>query len=66
LVVVAVQPKPEDSREAPADMPAPAGNTWTRVTARWVKLKIPEEGSRASVAPEGRAGRAAEWAQTPP
>jgi len=59
LVVVAVQPKPEDSRAAPADAPAPAGNTWTRVTARWVKLKnAAEDGSQVSdvMAGQGRAG----------
>jgi hypothetical protein len=79
LVVVAVQPKPEDSRAAPADMRG--GNAWTRVTARWVKLKDPAgEGSQAPEdgAGQGRAGSpppatergggtphgAAEWAQT--
>jgi hypothetical protein len=43
LVVVAVQPKPEDSRAAQAEARAPAGNPWTRVTARWIKLKRPAE-----------------------
>jgi hypothetical protein len=67
LVVVAVQPKPEDSRAVQADSRAPDGNTWTRVTARWIKLKNPaEDGSQASAASEAPAGRAAEWAQTPP
>ena len=41
LVVVAVQRKPEDSREAPAETRPPAGNPWTRVAARWVTLKNP-------------------------
>ncbi len=67
LMVVAVQPKPEDSRAAPAEPRKPAGNPWKRVTARWVKLKNPAEGGGlASVAPEAPAGRAADWAQTPP
>jgi hypothetical protein len=55
LVVVAVQPKPEDSRSAPADPRAPAGNTWTRVTARWIKLKNPaDDGSQATDVIAGR------------
>ena len=33
----------------------PAGNPWTRVTARWIKLKNPAEGGRE--APEGMAGQ---------
>ena len=43
LVVVAVQRKPEDSRDAPAKTRPPAGNAWTRVAARWVALKNPED-----------------------
>jgi hypothetical protein len=80
LVVVAVQPKPEDSRAAPAE--TRGGNACTRVTARWVKLKDPAgDGSQTpeDAAGQGRAGSptpaeerrggpprgAAEWAQTP-
>jgi hypothetical protein len=43
LVVVAVQRKPEDSRDAPAETRPPARNPWTRVAARWVTLKNPED-----------------------
>jgi hypothetical protein len=65
LVVVEVQPKTEDSRAAEAPVREPAANTWTRVTARWIKLKNPaEDGSPASVAPEARARRPADWART--
>jgi hypothetical protein len=59
LVVVAVQPKAEDPRAAQPEAPEPAGNPWTRVTARWIKLKSPAEGgSEASnvIAGRGRAG----------
>jgi hypothetical protein len=67
LVVVAVQPKPEDSRAAAAQARGPAGNPWTRVTARWIKPKSQPEGGRlASVAPEAPAGRPADLAQTRP
>jgi hypothetical protein len=57
LVVVAVQPKPEDSRAPEAPACEPAGNPWTRVTARWVKLKKP--------APAAQAGPPANREQTP-
>ena len=67
LVVVAVQPKPEDSRAAEAPAREPTGNPWKRVTARWIKLKSqPEGGGLASVASEAPAGRAADLEQTRP
>jgi hypothetical protein len=59
LVVVAVQPKAEDSRAAEAQGREPAGSPWTRVTARWVKQK-----KTASVAAVAQAERSADRAQT--
>jgi hypothetical protein len=59
LVVVAVQPKPEDSRATEAQGPEPVGSPWTRVTARWAKQK-----KTASVAVVAQAERAADPAQT--
>jgi hypothetical protein len=67
VVVVAVQPKAEDFRAAQAEARQPAGNPWTRVTARWVKLKSPAEGaSLASVAPQAPSAGPAQLAQMPP
>jgi hypothetical protein len=60
LVVVAVQPKAAEPRGAGNQAPEPAGNPWTRVTARWIKLKNPE-----SATTEARTGNPADRAQTP-
>jgi hypothetical protein len=60
LMVVAVQPKTEDSRAAEAPAREPAGNPWTRATAR--------RGGRKETAPAAagtQTGRAEERAQTP-
>jgi len=67
VVVVAVQPRAEDSRAPQAEAGGPSGNPWTRVTARWIKLKSPAEGaSLASVAPRAPAAGPAQLAQMPP
>jgi hypothetical protein len=67
VVVVAVQPKSQDSRAPQAEAREPARNPWTRVTARWVKLKSPAEGARlASVAPQAPSAGPAQLAQMPP
>ncbi len=67
VVVVAVQARPEDSRAAKAEGGGAAGNPWTRVTARWIKLKSPgQDESLESVAPRAPAASPAELAQTPP
>lgn len=56
LVVVAVQPKAEDSRAVQTSASAAAGSTWTRVTARWIKLKRQAEGGRQALEGQGREG----------
>ncbi len=67
LVVVAVQAKPEEPCAARAEGREPAANPWTRVAARWIKLKIPADGgSPASAAPLMPAARPVALARTPP
>ncbi|MGA2557372.1 MAG: hypothetical protein ABSG04_13975 [Verrucomicrobiota bacterium] len=67
LVVVAVQAKPEGPCAARAEGREPAANPWTRVAARWIKLKNPaEDGRPARVAPPMPAARRVELARTPP
>jgi hypothetical protein len=56
LVVVAVQARPEDPCAAKAEGREPGGNHWTRVAARWIKLK----------GPAGEAGPAAVTPPAPP
>lgn len=67
LVVVAVQARPEDPCAAKAEGREPGGNPWTRVAARWIKLKGPAEeaGPAAEATPAPRA-QPAEYAQTQP
>jgi len=67
LVVVAVQAKPEEPCAARAEGREPAANPWTRVAARWIKLKNPaEDGRPARVAPPMPAAPRVELARTPP
>jgi hypothetical protein len=67
LVVVAVQARPEDPCAAKAEGREPGGNPWTRVAARWIKLKGPaEEAGPAAVATPAPRAQPAEFAQTQP
>jgi hypothetical protein len=67
LVVVAVQARPEDPCAAKAEGREPGGNPWTRVAARWIKLKGPAgEAGAAAVTPPANPAPPAELARTQP
>jgi hypothetical protein len=56
VVVVAAQPKREDSRIAAPPAGGPAGNPWKRVASHWAKRKNPSPFAPAAQAGAGRSG----------